>query len=41
MKRAKAASKRRGPGRPVKNIAPRIPESAEDIFKAIFRSSRL
>ena len=30
----------RGPGRPVKNVVPKIQASAEQIFKAMFRASR-
>ena len=31
---------KRGPGRPVKNVVPKINASAEEIFKAIFRAAR-
>ena len=40
MTRQRNTNGKRGPGRPVKNVVPKINAPAEEIFKAMFRAAR-
>ena len=40
MGMSKRSTNKRSPGRPVKNVVPKIQAPPQDIFKAMFRASR-